>query len=514
MLLHSILSALGLVRAFEAAGARLGAWRRFDLKGIVTVLALGFGLGLRNVERMKLAQRADLGLVAGLPVAPDVRTIRRKLDELANTTDPVVLSRELARSLIAFEPVWDCVYFVDGHFAEYTGKLPVPKSWHPRRKKAARGRTDTYVHDVKGRPLFCVSSEINEGLTKMMPRVVDEILAVAGENADVQLFFDRGGFSQELFADLTRKNVGFTTWVKGTPANYEPPAPEEFQKRWYAFEGKRHYFELAEGELELGDYIYRLIVLRDKGRLVSIVTNNWTDPAPKLVLVLKLRWRQENSFKDLVENLWVDGIVEYGGEEESDPTVIRNPRRIELRQALAKVRQERTEWEAVLGRASAEGEGAQEEEEPSAAEALEKRAELMEREQELERELESTPARLPRNEVDPEAVRAILRTGKRTLVKGIKNAVHNAEHWLARRFLTHFGDPDEYRTVLRSLFQQSGTLHYRAETGQVTVRLVAPDTPRVARALGGLLEELNGSNPRTLDGRWAIHYELDRPVES
>ncbi len=110
--------------------------------------------------------------------------------------------------------------------------------------------------------------------------------------------------------------------------------------------------------------------------------------------------------------------------------------------------------------------------------------------------------------MDPEAVRALLRTGKRTLVKGIKHAVHNAEHYLARLFLKHLGDPEEYRAIFRSLLRQPGDLHYDQATRRVQVCLVSPDTPRVARALEALLEELNGMNLKTLDGRWSIRYEL------
>jgi len=509
MLLHPFLHSLGLVPSFEAAGAHLGPFRLFDLNGTLGVLAMGFGLGIRNVEGLKLAQRLDLGLAACLPWAPEVRTLRRKLDELAESTDPVLLTRELARSLMRLEPVWESVYFVDGHFVDYSGELPVPKGWDPRRQRPARGRTDTYVHDIKGRPLFFVSSEVNEGLTQAMPRIVEEILNIAGENADIHVFFDRGGFSQDLFARLIEQNVGFTTYVKGTPAQYVEPGDQDFQKRWYAFQGRRRYFHLAEGELTLGPYTYRLIVLRDKGRLIPVVTNDWKEPAAKLVLILKMRWRQENSFKDLVENYWVDGLVEYGGQQEPDGTMGPNPQRAELRIELARLRRERLELEAQLGRQVLGGAGGSSQPElPNTALAEQRLRNIAAREQSLTEALECTPARLPRNEMDPEAVRALLRTGKRTLVKGIKHAVHNAEHYLARLFLKHLGDPDEYRAIFRSLLRQPGDLHYDQVTRRVRVCLVPPDTPRVARALEALLEELNGMNPKTLDGRWSIRYEL------
>jgi transcriptional regulator with XRE-family HTH domain len=513
MLLHEPLRLLGLVESFEAAGARLGPARSFDLQEVLGTLALGFGVGLANVEQFKLAVRVDLGLVAGIPWAPEVRTLRRKLVELSGSADAVLVMRELARTNLRLEPAWEALYYVDGHFIPYYGNLAVPKSRDPRSTRKVKGRTDTHVHDVNGRPLFYVSSPTNRQLVSLIPEVLEELLEVVGENADVILMFDRGGWSPDLFGELDDQNVGFAIFMKGSPKDYAAPADSEFEPRWYEFEGKRYTYSIAETELALGDRLYRVIVFRDgDGNKVAIVTNMWHEPAAKVVHLLKLRWRQENNLKDLTHNKWLDGIVEYGGDAEPDSTLIPHPKRAELKARLAEVIQERTEVEAKLGRAARDN---PETTRPtmrgfkiSHAELTRRSRELQVEQDQLEAEIAKLPAQVRRCDLDESSLRVILRTQRRNLINAIKVTVNNAERWLARRFLAYFADPDEYRITLRNLLRQPGELHYRQDAGEVLVRLRAPDSPKMCRALEALLGELDNRRPRTLDGRWAIRYEL------
>jgi len=319
-------------------------------------------------------------------------------------------------------------------------------------------------------------------------------------------------FSHDLFAYLVEQNVGFATYLKGKPTGYAPPEDEAFKTRWCVIQGTRHSFELAEAELALGANVYRLIVLKKGAKKIAIVTNIWDEAAAKIVYKLKLRWRQENSFKDLVENRAIDGITEYGGDEEPDPTFIRNPRRLELQARLAATQDERVALEARLGMEALsvldEGTPGFTGASPSSELVREQWQALRTREQELQEMISALPARLPRNQVNPDAIRAILRTQRRNLINGVKIAVHNAEHWLARRFQTYLKDANEYRMVFRHLLRQPGEIHYQADIGRVRVSLKPPDSPRVATAAMHLINELNGRNPRTLDGRWSIRFEM------
>ena len=65
----------------------------------------------------------------------------------------------------------------------------------------------------------------------------------------------------------------------------------------------------------------------------------------------------------------------------------------------------------------------------------------------------------------------------------------NAEAWLAERFNAYLADPNEYRAILRNLLHLGGQVDYT--TKAITVTLDRPDSPRVARALQLLTDELN-----------------------
>ena len=69
---------------------------------------------------------------------------------------------------------------------------------------------------------------------------------------------------------------------------------------------------------------------------------------------------------------------------------------------------------------------------------------------------------------------------------------YNAELDLARRFNAYLDDLDEYRAITRQLLHLGGTIAYRRRAIEVT--LERPDSPRVARALGQLVAELNDGN--------------------
>ncbi len=62
---------------------------------------------------------------------------------------------------------------------------------------------------------------------------------------------------------------------------------------------------------------------------------------------------------------------------------------------------------------------------------------------------DQAPAKLPANEIDPDAKRALLRTSRRILQMVLRLLAHNAEHWLSRHLNACLCDDDEYRAITR-----------------------------------------------------------------
>ena len=76
---------------------------------------------------------------------------------------------------------------------------------------------------------------------------------------------------------------------------------------------------------------------------------------------------------------------------------------------------------------------------------------------------------------------------------------HNAEHWLSRHLNAYLCDDDEYRAITRETIIRglAGTITYTPDA--ITVTLQRPRSPRVARALELLTDEIN-TNPPAMPG--------------
>jgi hypothetical protein len=118
--------------------------------------------------------------------------------------------------------------------------------------------------------------------------------------------------------------------------------------------------------------------------------------------------------------------------------------------------------------------------------------------------LKGIPAKLAREEIHPGVTRSKLRIERRALQMVCRMLAYNAELDLARKLNTYLGDDNEYRGIIRNLLHLGGTIDFRPHA--ITVKLDRPDPPRLARALGLLIEEINLRSPRLSgDGRTIIY---------
>ncbi|MHB8289568.1 MAG: hypothetical protein ACYDEY_10095 [Acidimicrobiales bacterium] len=121
--------------------------------------------------------------------------------------------------------------------------------------------------------------------------------------------------------------------------------------------------------------------------------------------------------------------------------------------------------------------------------------------------LKGIPAKLRRDEIHPGAIRAKLHIERRALQMVCRLLAHNADLDLARKLNAYLCDDDEYRGITRNLLHLGGTIDFSLHG--ITVHLERPDPPRLTRALGLLIEEINLKQPcLTGDGR-PITYVLE-----
>ena len=124
--------------------------------------------------------------------------------------------------------------------------------------------------------------------------------------------FDRGGYSGETFRFLQAEGIGFITYLKGRGAKRRYAA-HQFKAGWFALEGKRHTYQLFEKKTRVRGvgWIRTVLFVGDGGQQIPVLTNLAATAKPaKVVHCLRLRWRQENSFKFPSDNYAIDQIIQ------------------------------------------------------------------------------------------------------------------------------------------------------------------------------------------------------------
>jgi transposase len=500
LMLYSTLARLDLWNVFRQLGADVGSVRRYGWKQTLATIVFCFALRFRSIEDFKNARREDLGALIGESTGPTVLSLRGKIKALAESVDPEGISRELFRRYLALEPAWEGLYYIDGHFCPYYGKHPTPRGWDAKRRLAVKGHTDVYVHDALGRALFFFSQPLNDSLARAIPGAVEEIRRAHGPDS-FTLVFDRGGYSADAFRFLQEQGIGFITYLKGRAARRRYP-PKLFRLGWFPFEGKRHVYRL----FEKGTRVARVGTLRtvlfmgDEGQQIPVLTN--LEPrvkAAKVIHCLRLRWRQENSFKYLSDHYAIDQIVQYGADRETQDRSIPNPRRRALKEEVHALTQQIQALEAQLGRALNDND---ERRRPTARglkiangrlrrDIAHKRQALTR----LENRLRRTPGKISAEKLD--RTRSLLREDRRLVINALKIAACNAERLLVRRFDEAYEQPKDAFSVFRALLHLPG--HIRA-TGPdaLEVILQRPDSQKTTRALEVLLTHINQDPPRML----------------
>ncbi len=511
LMLYSALAQLDVWGAFRQLGADVGPTRRFGWAQTLATIVFCFALRFRSLEDFKNARRRDFGALIGEDHGPSVLSMRTKIKALAESADPVAISRGLFQRYLAMEPVWEGLYYIDGHFCPYYGKHPTPRGWDSKRGLAVPGHTDVYIHDARGRALFFLSQPLNDSLARAIPGMVEEIRRAHG-TGPFTLIFDRGGYSGDAFRFLEAQGIGFITYLKGRKARRRYPE-KLFRPAWFFFEGERHVYRLFEKRTHVaGAGLLRTVLFQgDDGHQIPVLTNLApSSKAAKVVHCLRLRWRQENDFKYLRQHYAIDQIIQYGADEETQDRLVLNPRRKAVKEEVRALALQVQTLEAELGRAFDDND---ESHRPTARgikiahgrlrrEIAQKRQALTR----LENRLQRTPSQISAEQAG--RTRSILREDRRLVINALKIAACNAEKLLVRRFDQAYEQPKDSFSVFRALLQLPG--HVRATApGNLAVHLQRPDSEKVACALEALLVDINQNPPRMLGDGPILRFSLE-----
>jgi len=166
--------------------------------GLRATLLMGVFLALLREPRAEAATRirpADLGRVLGLDRVPEVKTLRRKLGELAGYGKGAALQAALGRHHATARPDAVGFLYLDGHVRVYTGTRALPKTHIARMRIAGPATEETWVTGADGDPVMVITAAPSKSLAAELARLLPDLRAIIGPHRRCTVVFDRGGYS-------------------------------------------------------------------------------------------------------------------------------------------------------------------------------------------------------------------------------------------------------------------------------------------------------------------------------
>ncbi len=478
--------------------------------GLRVILLMGVFMALLREPRAEGATRlrpVDLGRLLGTDRAPEVKTLRRKLAELAGHGKGAELQAALGAHHVAARPEAVGFLYLDGHVRVYTGTRQVPKTHIARMRIAGPATEETWVTDSVGDPVMVLTAAPSQSLAAELSRLLPDLRALVGDQRRCTVTFDRGGYSPTVFTEIIAAGFDILTYYKGTWTR--SPAQDFTSIDYTAPDGTTHSYELAERLIELPvpaqhdtgatTVGLRLIVRRSAdGHQTPILTNRTDLSAAQIAYRMANRWRQENYFKYAREHFALDALDSYAEGPDDPNRLVPNPAKARALAQVASARAGLTAARAGLAaaidiaatRAGRPGNQGTAIVDPAAGQDLAAAQADLAEDQQASRD---TPSHLPLGQVRPRS--RLLETERKLLTHAIRMSAYNTESALARLLRPHYSrGEDEARALLREAFTLPGDLQIIGET--LHIRLDPASAPRRSKALAALCDQLTQTQTR------------------
>ena len=468
----------------------------YGLRATLLILAFMALLRIRTPEQLQGHPPGELGILLGLDRAPEVKTLRRKLGELAARQRATEFSRRLAERWLQEQAEGVGFLYIDGHVRAYHGQAhTLPEAWVARRRLCQAATTDFWVNQPDSQPLFVVTAPANDDLRTMLRReVLPEIRRWVGERR-VTVVFDRGGWSPKFFCEIHEQGFDLLTYRQG---KYPAWPRRAFRTVGAVVEGRTVSYELAERSVRLlaGFRMREVRRLGADGHQTAVLTTR--DDLPMEVVAYRMfeRWRQENFFRYMRQHFALDALVSYAVEPADPERTIPNPARKAVAKDLAATRAVRKELEQEYGqqaRTNAEAKRrtmrgfkiAQASLNRQIAAREEKCRRLMAR-------LQALPPRVPLKAVRPVAEIVRLEPETKHLSDTLKMVCYRAETALLRCLTPYYArSEEEGRALIREALLTSADLVPEPHDHRLRICLHSLANPRSNGALAKVCETLN-----------------------
>ncbi|HVH70106.1 MAG TPA: helix-turn-helix domain-containing protein [Candidatus Dormibacteraeota bacterium] len=484
--------------------------------GLRTTLVASVLLALLRIPRPEMLKEyppGELGRIVGLDRMPEVKTLRRKLSQLAKRKGSYALGQAIAQRRIRERGRVVGFLYVDGHVRAYHGKRTIPKAYVSRRRLAAPATTDYWVNDRRGDPLLVVTAEANATLTRMLPNLLGEVRKLLGPKRKATVVFDRGGWSPKLFRKLLTLGFDLLTYRKGHTRQI---AEARFTEHKATLDGRPVKYLLHDQAVRFlrGKLRLRQITrLSPNGHQTPILTSRWDLPAVQVAYRMFERWRQENFFKYLGEEYLIDALVDYQVEPDDPNRSVPNPARKAVEKELRRRRAHLTKLRESYAAIDTLPRGLLRSARQKAKKKL--RTEMDQARDEIEKlraRHRSLPQRVPVAQTQKEEV-VKLSTERKHLTNVLKMVAYQMESDVLELIRPHYKRVEEEgRTFIQAALQDAADLEPTQD--QLRITLAPLSSPHRSRVLQALCEILNETHTKFPGTEMEMHYAVATAPES
>jgi len=469
----------------------------FGLSSMLLTFAFMALLRIKSLEALPSHAPGEFGAILGLDRAPEIRTARRKLDEIGARGKAWELSRALAARWAEDDPEALGYLYVDGHVRPYHGRAHrLPKTYVQRRRLCMPATTDYWVNDTRAEPLFFVTAPANDDLLKMLEaKVLPEARELAGAERRITVIFDREGWSPRSFARWAKHKIDVLTYRKGA---YKPWPEECFFPVQTTVSGQPVTYQLGQRSVQLSKTFWMREVRRlcANGHQTAVMTTRQDLEVEEVARRMFARWSQENFFRYMRHEFALDHLPSHQVEPADPHRSVPNPAIKEKKKQLEQLRTQLTKAQRAYGEKALDN---PERKRPTMrgfkiahGQLAGEIRRLQSRCQQLEAEIRELPKRVAVGELLDEQDIVQLDPQRKVFTDAIRMIAYRAETQLANLvgpLLPYRGD--EARSFLAKVFQLPADLLPNPQNGHLLVRLYSMANPRSNRALAGLCEALN-----------------------
>ncbi|ETR68131.1 MAG: hypothetical protein OMM_04743 [Candidatus Magnetoglobus multicellularis str. Araruama] len=299
----------------------------FGLRSVLLCIAFMSLLRIKNIEQLKEHSPGELGILLGMDRFPEVKTIRRKIEEIGQKGRSKEFSKQLSKRWADESPQTLGFLYIDGHVRAYNGKKKIPKTHISRRRLCMPATTDFWVNESNSEPLFMVTTEANDSMLKVIENeILPEIKRVVTAERRITLVFDREGWSPNSFQRWDKKGFDILTYRKG---NYDPWPLENFIEVEKVICGNIVKYNLGQRSIKLsnGMWVREIRRLCKNGHQTSIITTLQKPCFVELAYRMFFRWSQENYFKYMRQEYNIDHLYTYKTVQADPNRLVPNPHR-------------------------------------------------------------------------------------------------------------------------------------------------------------------------------------------